>query len=160
MGILDGFTALAAEVWRKYVTAGVPASGLHQPDLTEIERWGTDIEVALAALTFGETRIVTAAGDASFAETEEMLIINKTVGAASNVNIPDASTRVLDVMIKDGKGDADTNNITPVFTGGQTCDGLTGSSSPGNLKITTPRGMLWMRPLPDGTGYTLMPSQL
>lgn len=159
MSVLDSFTALAAEVFRKYVTAGVPASGLNQPDLEEIEQWGTDVEAALI-VGAGSTpvrRVHTAVGDATFAATEDTLIIKKTVGAATNVNIPDSTTRLIeDVIIKDGKGDAATNAITPVFTGGQTCDGLTGSS----LQITTNYGMLWMRVLPDGSGYYQMPSQL
>lgn len=163
MGILDSFTALAAEVWRKYNTAAVPASGLHQPDLDEVEQWGTDVENALAAIGTPGRRVVTASGAASFAVTEDTLIIKKTVGEASPVDIPDAAERAasgLDVIIKDGKGDAATNNITPNFTGGQTCDGLTGSTSPGNLKITTNYGFLHMRAYPDGSGYFQLASQL
>jgi hypothetical protein len=160
MGVLDSFTALAAAVWRKYVTDGVPASGLHQPDLDEVRLWGTDIETALNRIATPASRVVvhTASGDVTFNSGEETAIVKKISGAATNVNVPSAAGRaqLLDVIIKDGKGDADTHNITPVFNGGDACDGLTGAS----LKITTPYGMLWLRPYPDGSGYFQMPGQL
>lgn len=160
MGILDSFTALAAEVWRKYNTAGVPASGLHQPDLDEIAQWGKDVETALNSAAAAATRVSvhSAAGVANFGAEVETLVIKKAVGAATAVTIPLAADRAnrLDVIIKDGKGDADTNNITPTFSGSDNCDGLTGAS----LVITTRYGMLWLRPYPDGSGYFQMPSQL
>lgn len=108
----------------------------------------------------GTTRTVTAAGDATVGAGDLCLVIKKTVGAATNVNIPAAAARNgVDVMIKDGKGDADVNPITPRFSGSEDCDGISNGESPG-LEIRSPYGFLWMRPLPDGSGYFLMPSNL
>jgi hypothetical protein len=36
-----------AEVWRKYVTDAVPASGLHSPDLDEAQAWARDVDAML-----------------------------------------------------------------------------------------------------------------
>ena len=119
-----------------------------------------DVPIGTAAETdvpVGVTRVHTAAGDAAIAATDQCLIIDKAVGEATTVEIPAAADRNgVDVIIKDGRGDADVNNITPSFDGSETCDGLSGA----DLKITTPFGMLWMRPRPDGAGYIQLPSQL
>ncbi|TFV34545.1 hypothetical protein E4K66_30735 [Bradyrhizobium frederickii] len=37
-------TPTSAEVWRKYNTDGVPASGPHQPDKTQIIAWAGSLE--------------------------------------------------------------------------------------------------------------------
>lgn len=119
---------------------------------------GTGAETDVAG---GVTRVHTAAGAATVAATDECLVINKTVGEATVVNVPAALARGgVDVMIKDGRGDADTNPIMPALSGSETCDGLgLPGDSPG-LEIRTPYGFLWMRPYPDGSGYFMMPSQL
>ncbi len=56
-------------------------------------------------------RIVTAAGSVTLTSTDYTVIIEKTVGAATPVILP---TNVLGeaFIVKDGKGDAATNNIT------------------------------------------------
>lgn len=124
-----------------------------------IDRLGQTVGASSPAVgsTDTVTRVHTVAGDATFGITDGCLVIKKTVGAATNVNIPAAVDRFgLDVLIKDGKGDANTNAITPVFSGVETCDTLTGTS----LQITTPYGFLKMRPYPDGSGYFQLDSQL
>lgn len=40
---------IANDVWRKYNTANIPASGAHAPDKTEIMAWGTNLEAALGS---------------------------------------------------------------------------------------------------------------
>jgi hypothetical protein len=56
-------------------------------------------------------RVVTAAGAVTVAATDETIVVNKTVGAATVVNLP-AGVLGRRYTIKDGKGDAAANNIT------------------------------------------------
>jgi hypothetical protein len=58
------------------------------------------------------SRVVTAAGAITAATTDNLIVVNKTVGAATTVNMfatPPAGT---EIEIKDGKGDAAANPIT------------------------------------------------
>lgn len=60
-----------------------------------------------------KVRVVTAAGAVTVsATTDNIVIVNKTTGAATTVNLPASPTTGLTYTIKDGKGDAATNNIT------------------------------------------------
>ncbi len=59
----------------------------------------------------GKTRVVTAAGAATLTSADYIVILNKTVGAATVVNLPAGVTNTI-FIIKDGKGDAAANNIT------------------------------------------------
>lgn len=59
------------------------------------------------------TRVVTAAGAVTVAATAEYFVcINKTVGAATAVNLPATPPAGVTYLIKDCKGDAASNNIT------------------------------------------------
>lgn len=100
-------------------------------------------------------REVTAAGAVTVADTDVIVGINKTVGAATTVNIPLAANRGGQrVVIKDIKGDANVNPITPAFTGGELCDGLAGSA----FQITTPYG--WVAFYPRSGAYHSLGNQL
>jgi hypothetical protein len=56
---------------------------------------------------------------------DDLIIVNKSVGSATQVvMVPSASRTRGSVQIKDGKGDANVNNITIVFSGGELADGL------------------------------------
>lgn len=57
-------------------------------------------------------RVVTAAGAVTMATTDYVVVVNKTVGAATTVNLPSNPTTGQHYYIKDGKGDAATNSIT------------------------------------------------
>ena len=57
-------------------------------------------------------RVVTAAGAVTVVTADNIIVINKTVGEATAVNLPPAPNTWDTVTIKDGKGDAATNNIT------------------------------------------------
>jgi hypothetical protein len=46
------------------------------------------------------------------ATTDYVVEVNKTVGAATTVNLPATPTTGTNFYILDGKGDANTNNIT------------------------------------------------
>lgn len=57
-------------------------------------------------------RIITAAGAVTMTSADGIVELNKTVGAATAVTVP-ASPIVGQIqVVKDGKGDAGTNNIT------------------------------------------------
>lgn len=58
------------------------------------------------------TRVVTAAGAITMATSDDIVVVNKTTGAATAVNAVGSPTTGAAVCIKDGKGDASTNNIT------------------------------------------------
>lgn len=57
-------------------------------------------------------RIVTAAGAVTITTADNVVILNKTSGAATVANLPAAPAAGSVYIIKDGKGDADTNPIT------------------------------------------------
>ena len=81
------------------------------------------------------------------ATTEVRILFNKTVGAASGVDIGGGAARVnVPIMVRDIKGDADVNTIEVSFTG--TCDGI---ASP--ITISTAYGGYIFNPLPDGNWY-------
>lgn len=58
------------------------------------------------------SRVVTAAGAVAMATTDYLVIVNKTSGAATVVNEVASPTTGTIHCVKDGKGDAATNNIT------------------------------------------------
>lgn len=57
-------------------------------------------------------RVVVAAGAVTVTSADNVVVVNKTVGAATTVNLPASPATGLTFTIKDGKGDANTNNIT------------------------------------------------
>ena len=58
-------------------------------------------------------RVITAAGAVTVSATTDYYVcVNKTVGAATTVNLPASPVTGLTYIIKDCKGDANTNNIT------------------------------------------------
>jgi hypothetical protein len=78
---------------------------------------------------------------------ETRILLNKSVGAASGVNIGGGAARLnRPIMVRDIKGDADVNNISVSFTG--TCDGL---ASP--IVINQPYAGYIFNPLPSGNWY-------
>lgn len=76
--------------------------------------------------------------------TDTRIIVDKTVGSATSVVLLAGASYGQPILVKDGKGDADTNPITITFTGGELMDGLT------EVVINTPYGFYWFNPLPDG----------
>jgi hypothetical protein len=68
---------------------------------------------------------ITGSGTYPVAGSDNIILINKTVAAASSVQLPAAAIRGgFPVTIKDLKGDAATNNITILPDGSETIDGL------------------------------------
>lgn len=95
-------------------------------------------------------REVTAAGAVTVdADDAEDIIINKTVGAATTVNLPSAADRTRSVRIIDGKGDANTNNITIVPATGEKIFAITDYTP----IIDGNGGQLTLTPKADGSGW-------
>lgn len=95
--------------------------------------------IILAGATVGVPYVATA--------TKTRILLNKTVGAASGVDIGGGAARAnLPIMVRDIKGDADINNISVFFTG--TCDGL---ASP--IVISSAYAGYIFNPLPNGNWY-------
>lgn len=95
-------------------------------------------------------RTVTAAGAVTVAADDvDIIIIQKTVGAATTVNLPAAADRTTPIEIVDGKGDAATNNITMVPDSGDTIFATVDY----HAIIDSNGGTLRLRPRKDGTGW-------
>jgi hypothetical protein len=81
----------------------------------------------------------------SAAAADDLIIVNKSTGSATSVTMVASATRTRGpVQIKDGKGDADTNNITVGFNGAEKADGLT------TVIISTSFGVVSLAPNPAG----------
>lgn len=108
--------------------AVVPADGDYSADLISYDDSAVpnfdvlNVQEAIDAIKLVPPVIVTAAGDYTITATDRIVCINKTVGAATAVNLPSATGTGRTIDLKDAKGDADVNNIT-VSGDGQTIDG-------------------------------------
>ncbi|MCI0557537.1 MAG: hypothetical protein MN733_03500 [Nitrososphaera sp.] len=103
--------------------------------------------VQITALSAESIRTVTAAGVVTQLSTDDIILINKTVGAPTTVNLLTAAGRTRPLMIVDLKGDAGTNAITVTPTGVETIVGLA------TWVINNNQGSIRLRPRPDGLGW-------
>jgi hypothetical protein len=95
-------------------------------------------------------RTVIAAGAVTVdADDADDIIIIKTVGAATTVNLPLSASRIKPVRIVDGKGDANTNNITIVPQTGESIYAIVNQTA----IIDGNGGSLTLTPKQDGTGW-------
>lgn len=92
-------------------------------------------------------RLVTTAGSVTADPSDDIIVINKTIAAATTVNV-DWSARTKSLTIVDGKGDANTNNITIVPASGQTQYGTVDLP----VIIDGNGGQVTLTPLAAGTG--------
>lgn len=105
---------------------------------------------SIASLT---EREVTAAGDVVVSNDDaDVILINKTVGAATTVILPDPATATRKVRIVDRKYDAATNNITIVSDdeGSPSAATVMGAAS---YVIRRNGASIELKPLADGTGW-------
>jgi hypothetical protein len=84
-------------------------------------------QIATTAFVVGQqllspVSVFTSVGSYTVSATDEYVIINKTAGAATGVTLPSSPATGRMITIKDGKGDAATNNITVTPAAG-TIDG-------------------------------------
>lgn len=121
------------------------------------EEEGVNYSITLALLAsyllsfFVDPTIITEGatlGDPYVAEvTDNRILLNKTVASPSYIDLGSPTDRgFTPVMVRDLKGDANTNNISVSFIG--TCDGL---SSP--IVIDAPYGGWVFNPLASGKWY-------
>lgn len=98
-----------------------PGAALVGPELLEMTQGGATFSTTPTALkTFVNAsgnrilavRVVTAAGAITVTTADSVVVVNKTIGAASAVALPATPTTGLVFTVKDGKGDAGANNIT------------------------------------------------
>lgn len=73
-------------------------------------------------IKLSNVKVLTASGSWTMVN-EGVLVVNKTVGAATAVTGPSGSETGDFLFIKDGKGDAATNNITITMAASKTIDG-------------------------------------
>lgn len=100
------------------------ANGIYTIALTSAAAEAIDDVESLIDAVFGSLRVVTASGTVTVSQTEVGVAINKTVGAATTVQLPAAALRNgVAVIVKDMKKDANTNNITVLPTASETIDG-------------------------------------
>lgn len=109
------------------------------------------------ASAYAPYRLVTAAGAVTILTTDLTILLNKTVGAATNIILPASNSRGgASVTVKDYKGDANTNNITFVPNGTETIDGLSPAAAitAGIALIDTNFGKRTLYPLASGGWYS------
>jgi len=88
------------------ITKRLPVSGI--PGLTPI--------------VVAPTKVITAGASYAALSTDYYIVVDKTVGSATAINLPGAPGTGATYIIKDGKGDAGTNNIT-INGNGKNIDG-------------------------------------
>lgn len=108
------------------------------------------------ALITNTYRIVTVAGDVAVVSTDRIILLNKTVGAATNIVLPTSASRNgAPITVKDYKGDANTNNATFVPSGTETIDGFSPANAitNGSALIDINYGKKTLYPLTAGGWY-------
>jgi len=125
---MSAVTTAGNTAWRLYDVDGVPSSGPRHPTKAEILAFVALVGAGLSV------REVTAAGAIVLTNADFLLIVNKTVGAATAVTLPAAPGASQRIKVLDGKGDAGTNNIT--VTG----DAITGGGGTGASMVIDGNG--------------------
>lgn len=93
-------------------------------------------------------RVHTVAGAVTVsADDVDIIVVKKSVGAATTVNLPSAAVRTKPVRIVDGKYDAAANNITIDADGSETIMGAL------TYIIDSNGASILLTPLADGTGW-------
>lgn len=108
-------------------------------------------QVSLSSILTGSqtVQIVTAAGDVTVQPNDGMIILNKTVSAATALTLPVSSLKVGSVRIVDFKGDSGNNNITVNVVGS---DKLNGNNT--SWKIAGDGASILLTPI-SGIGYAV-----
>lgn len=108
-------------------------------------------QVSFASLiSAGQTYQIITTGDCTVQPTDGLIIINKTVGAATAVTLPASALKVGKVKVVDFKGDASTNNITVTPDGSETFNGAATS-----WVISGDGASVVFDPIPSGLGYAV-----
>ncbi len=129
-GVAFGSCPLLASVSAlTWTQVGLPYSEAHTYYIVAVNAIGPsapegplNISTPAPGASFRAVRVVTAAGAVTVTAADWAIIVKKTSGAATVVNLP-AGILEMEFVIKDGKGDASTHNITVTPNGGDTIDG-------------------------------------
>lgn len=93
--------------------------------LVSTDQAGVNTELATAIASVSSLNvIVTSSSNYTALPNDYYIVVKKATGSASTVNLPANPVIGKTYIIKDGKGDANTNNITVSPAGGVTIDGL------------------------------------
>lgn len=95
----------------------------------------------------GTPTIITSGSVYDSVVADQRILIDKTVGSATSVVLAPSSGYLFPVLVKDLKGDSNTNPITVTFSSGQLLDGLS------EVVINNPYGYFWFNPLSTGGWY-------
>lgn len=113
-------------------------------------QFGNSYQITLTTLStfFGGASLtfVTAGATYNSVASDVRILVNKTIGSVTTVALLGSASYTQPVLVKDLKGDADSNPITITFPG--TYDGI---ASP--VTINTKYGFIWFNPLPTGNFY-------
>lgn len=90
---------------------------------------------------WSQVNVTSVTSGASYAAvaTDDVILVNKTTGSATTVNLPAgpaSGTRLL--VVKDAKGDAATNAVTVAASGAEQIDGA------GTHVLSTNYGVVWL----------------
>lgn len=99
---------------------------------------------------------ITAAGDITVLPTDVVILVAKTVPAATNILLPTSVSRNgVPLTVKDYGGNGQANNYRFVMAGSETLDGFTQSQADGNgaSKISVNWGKKTLFPLTSGGWY-------
>lgn len=94
------------------------------------------------------TQIITAGATVTVTASDGLIIINKTIGSATTVNMPISATKIGKCKIVDWKGDASTNNITINASGSEKFNGNSATWT-----IAGDGGSVVLDPISTGIGY-------
>lgn len=99
-------------------------------------------------------RVHTAAGGVTVTNDDaDIIVVKKTVGAATAVLLPDPSTTRKPVRIVDGKYDAATNNITITSADASSSPSTKTIMGGSSYTIDSNGGSIKLTPLEDGSGW-------
>lgn len=108
---LDNGSVVAGQQWDDVYFGGGSASNL---TLTNTTINGILYNASL--------RVITAGSSVTVLTTDNVIVVNKTVGGVTAIVLPPSPSTNQLIIVKDGKGDANTNNIT-IDGNGKTLDG-------------------------------------
>ena len=138
--VIDSTTST---VWEAQVAHTSSSTGTFSADRAANPTYWEDVGINADPVV----RAVTSAGVVTIVASDDIVLINKSVGEATQVNLQASADRGRSLKIVDLKGDAATNNITLTPNGSET---IIGNAT---YVISTNNGSIEIFPRPDGQGW-------
>lgn len=109
-------------------------------------------KTSLASILSGSQtyQIITAGSTVNVAATDGLIIINKTSGSATAVNMPASALKIGKCKIVDWKGDAGTNNITINNNASEKFN-----ANQSTWTLAADGASIVLDPIPTGIGYAV-----